>query len=157
VRRAIGPRRASCAACQEREVDELQKLVTERESLEKRLRDAQELEALRKERQELEQKLATLLELERTLNGPDASPEKLQPTGANNDEPQPVGFGGLLGGLPWWFPIAIGWFLAPQLFGTPSAIPDNIFSPPSEQQERQMLREERSLVSPNVQRELYGR
>ena len=128
---------------------ELQSLAKERAELEKRLRDTEELKALVEEREALTRKLTSLEEKLDALDGPGPSPTL--------EELRPKGFGEILGGLPWWTPIALGWILAPQLgFGTPT-LPDNIFAPPTEQQQRQMLREERSLVSPDIQKELYGR
>ena len=62
----------------------------------------------------------------------------------------------LLSGLPWWFPVAIGWLLAPQVVPE-GMLPDDIFAAPTAQQERTMLRDERSLASDMVERELYGR
>ena len=130
-------------------VDELQSLAEERALLEKRLMDAEELKALVEEREALTRKLTSLEEKLDALDGPGPSPTL--------EELRPKGPGEILGGLPWWAPIALGWILAPQLgLGTPT-LPDNIFAPPTEQQQRQMLREERSLVSPNIQSQLYGR
>ena len=97
------------------------------------------------------------------------------PSPANGKDGQPdkpkVGLlAGLLGGLPWWFPLAIGWVLAPNLGlngggdnSLPTTVvPEDIFSPPTVRQERQILREERSVFQDRqenikLEQELYGK
>lgn len=79
------------------------------------------------------------------------------PTNATAADLRPGGIGGVLSGLPVWFPFAIGWFLAPQMGVEMPSMPSDIFAAPTAQQERQILREERSIVSDRVERELYGR
>ena len=69
---------------------------------------------------------------------------------------QPKGPGAILAGLPWWFPIAIGWALAPQFGVQPPALPDNIFAAPTARQERQILKDEASMFSQEVVQDLYG-
>lgn len=76
------------------------------------------------------------------------------PTNATLADLQPKGIGGILSGLPWWFPLAIGWFLAPNL-GV--QLPEDIFRAPTAAQERQILRDERSMFSDELERELYGK
>jgi hypothetical protein len=94
--------------------------------------------------------------------------------GEDGKVPEPKGglLAGLLGGLPWWFPLAIGWLIAPN-FGLDggaggdgpvptTVVPEDIFSPPTVRQERQILREERSVFQDReenirLEQELYGR
>ena len=66
------------------------------------------------------------------------------------------GPGAILSGLPWWAPLAIGWFLAPAMPESPLTGID-IFAAPTARQERQIRLEERSLVSDRVEMELYGK
>ena len=76
------------------------------------------------------------------------------PEGAKLEDIRPKGISSLLQGLPWWFPLAVGWILAPALPESPLAQMD-IFTAPTAQQERQILREERALVSDRIEAELY--
>lgn len=87
---------------------------------------------------------------------PDFDPTVDIPDGGTPGSLRPKGPGGILAGLPWWFPFALGWLLAPSLPQSPLADLD-IFSAPTTQQEKQILRDERSIISQGVQDELYGR
>ena len=76
----------------------------------------------------------------------------------------PKGPGDILASLPWWFPIALGWILAPDIFGlggqTPPSLPDDIFSGSeglTAREERQLLREEASMFSEETVKDLYGK
>mgnify|MGYP001189255596 CR=1 FL=1 len=80
------------------------------------------------------------------------------PEGASLKDMPPKGPGAILSGLPWWFPLAIGWFLAPAVPASPL---QDIFAAPTAQQEKQLLREERAVIADPVrekalERELYG-
>lgn len=93
--------------------------------------------------------------------GADDDDERLDPSvdipeGASLEDIRPKGPGALLSGLPWWAPLAIGWLLAPNVL-PPDMLPDDIFAAPTAREERQLLREERAIVSDSVERELYGR
>ena len=78
------------------------------------------------------------------------------PSNATLSDLRPAGPGAILSGLPWWAPLAIGWFLAPALPESPLTGMD-IFAAPTAQQERQIRLEERSLVSDRIEKELYGK
>ena len=92
----------------------------------------------------------------RTPDDPDFDPTVDIPDGATPESLRPKGPGGILAGLPWWFPLALGWLLAPGLPQSPLADID-IFKAPTAQQERQILREERAIISEQVKDDLYGR
>ena len=77
----------------------------------------------------------------------DENPESLE-------EIRPKGPMAILSGLPWWFPLAVGWLLAPQVM--PEGTMDNIFAAPTARESRNMLRDERALASDRVEKELYG-
>ena len=91
----------------------------------------------------------------RNPDDPDFDPTVDIPDGGTPGSLRPKGPGGILAGLPWWFPFALGWLLAPSLPQSPLADLD-IFSAPTTQQEKQILRDERSIISQGVQDELYG-
>ena len=91
---------------------------------------------------------------QRSPGDDDYDPTIDSPDDALLEDLRPKGPMAILSGLPWWFPLAIGWFLAPAL---PTSPLNDIFSTPTPQQERQILREERSMFSDQLENELYGK